>query len=218
METTLNLQSRAESGKGAARRLRRAGRVPGVLYGGDAAPVLVSAEAHEAWRLFNAISVENTILHLVVDGGKAERALVREIQTHPFQPQLLHVDFLRVQRGKPIEVQVPIVFEGLAEGVRNEGGLLDQVVHDLAVKCVPSKIPEAIRADVTELKVGDVMRAGDLEMPEGVENLVDPQRTICSVAPPRVIEDEEAAPEDGEEAAPEEQDPDAAGQSGGTAA
>lgn len=217
METTLNLQSRAESGKGAARRLRRAGRVPGVLYGGAADPVLVSAEAREAWRLFNAISVENTILHLVVDGGKAERALVREIQTHPLQPRLLHVDFLRIQRGKPIEVQVPIVLEGLPEGVRAEGGLLDQVVHDLAVKCVPSKIPEAIAADVTALAIGDVLRAGDLELPEGVENLVDPQRTICSVAPPRVAEADEAAAEEEEQAAPEAPAPDDAGESGGSA-
>lgn len=216
MKATLNLQSRAESGKGAARRLRRAGRVPGVLYGGDAAPVLVSAETHEAWRLFNAISVENTILHLVVDGGEPERALVREIQTHPFQPQMLHVDFLRIQRGKPIEVHVPVVLEGLPEGVRTEGGLLDQVVHDVTVKCVPSKIPEAISADVTGLKIGDVLRAGDLEMPEGVENLDDPMRTICSVAAPRVAAEDEEALEEDEEAAPGADVPEAAEESGGT--
>lgn len=197
METTLNVQTRAKSGKGAARSLRRAGRVPGVVYGGAAAPILVSAEAAEAWRLFNAISVENTILHLVVDGGEAERTLVREIQTHPYLPQLLHVDFLRVQRGKPIEVQVPISLQGMPEGVRTEGGVLDLVVHDLAVKCVPSKIPEVIAVDVSALNIGDVLRAGDLEMPEGVENLVDPARTICSVAPPRVIAEDET-PEEGE--------------------
>lgn len=217
METTLNLQSRAESGKGAARRLRRAGRVPGVVYGGGGEPVLVSAEAREAWRLFNAISVENTILHLVVDGAEAERALVREIQTHPFQPQLLHVDFLRVQRGKPIEVRVPIALEGLPEGVRSEGGLLDQVVHDVTVKCVPSKIPEAIVVDVTALKIGDVMRAGDLEMPEDVENMDDPMRTVCSVAAPRVAAEDEEGLEEGEEAAPGAEAPDAAEESGGSA-
>ncbi len=198
METTLNVQTRAESGKGAARRIRRAGRVPGVLYGGEAAPVLVSAEAMEAWRLFNAISVENTILHLVVDGGEPERALIREIQTHPFLPKLLHVDFLRIQRGKPIEVQVPISLQGVPDGVRTEGGVLDLVVHDLAVKCVPSKIPEVIALDVTAMKIGDVLRAGDLEMPEGVENLVDPARTICSVAPPRVMAEDEDEAEEGE--------------------
>lgn len=197
MKTTLNVQTRAESGKGAARRLRRAGRVPAVLYGGDADPVLVSAEAAEAWRLFDAISVENTILHLVVDGGEAERALVREIQTHPFLPQLLHVDFLRIQRGKPIEVQVPISLQGMPEGVRAEGGVLDLVVHDLAVKCVPSKIPEVIAVDVTAMTIGDVLRSGDLEMPEGVENLVDPARAICSVAPPRVAAEDEEAEEEG---------------------
>lgn len=198
MQTTLNLESRRQAGKGVARKLRRRGRVPGVIYGGGQLPALVHMEAQAALHLFRSISVENTILNLSVDDGEPERALVREIQTHPCRPELLHVDFLRIRRGVAIEVQVPVRLTGVPAGVRNEGGLLDQVVHDLPVKCVPSKIPEVIEVDVTELTVGDVIRAGDIEMPDDVESLADPGRTICAVAAPRVA-DEEDAEEEAEE-------------------
>ena len=131
---------------------------------------------------------------------------------HPYRTELLHVDFIRIRRGVPIEVQVPIHLEGLPDGVRNEGGILDQVAHDIAVKCIPSLIPEAIEIDVTGLGVGDVLRAGDIEMPEGVENLVDPERMICGVGAARVVlpEDEEevAEVEPGIDAPTEEADED----------
>ena len=195
MEATLNLELRNAAGKGAARKLRRAGRVPAIVYGGNEAPVMVSVEAQEARRVFEAISVENTILHLSL-GGDTERALVREVQTHPFRPDILHVDFIRIRRGVPIEVQVPVHLLGVAAGVRNDGGRMDQVSHDVTVKCVPSKIPEAIEVDVTSFVVGDVLRAGDLEMPDGVENLADPGLVICGVAAPTIsVEEEEEAAE-----------------------
>ncbi len=185
MQTTLKLASRQGVGKGVARKLRRAGRVPGVIYGGGGDTVLVSMEATEAFNLFQSISVDNTILNLSVDGEGEERVLIREIQTHPFRPELLHVDFIRIRRGVVIEVQVPIQLVGVPSGVRG-GGILEQVIHDMPVKCVPSAIPESIRATVTDLGIGDVLRSGDLEMPEGVENMLDPERTICGVAAPRV--------------------------------
>lgn len=213
METTLNLRTRHDSGKGVARKLRRAGRVPGVIYGGGDGPVLVSMEAHEALRLFQSISVENTILDLMVDDREAERALVREVQAHPYRTELLHVDFLRVRRGVAIEVNIPVHVIGVPAGVR-EGGILEHVVHDITVKCIPSKIPAAIEVEVSELETGDVLRAGDLEMPEGVENLVDPDQAVCAVVAPRGPEpgeeeaDEEAVDEEGmpdEDAAAEEE-------------
>ena len=190
METTLNLRTRRQSGKGVARKLRRTGRVPGVIYGGGDDPLMVSMEARETLSLFQLISVENTVLQLMVDDQDAERALVREVQVHPFRTELLHVDFLRIRRGVALEVQVPVHLIGVPEGVRL-GGVLDQVVHDITVKCVPSRIPAAIDLDVTELGAGAVIRAGDLEMPEGVENLVDPDLTICAVVAAREEEEEE---------------------------
>lgn len=205
METTLNLTTRHDSGKGVARKLRRAGRVPGIIYGGGGEPVLVSMEAREALHLFHSISVENTILNLMVDDHDAERALVREVQVHPYRTELLHVDFLRVRRGVAIEVHVPVHATGVPAGVR-DGGILEHVFHDITVKCVPSRIPEAIEVDVSHMEAGDVLRVSDLEMPEGVENLSDPDQAVCSVAIPRAPEldeeevvDEEVEPEEGAE-------------------
>ncbi len=203
MEAKLNLLRRGESGKGAARKLRRAGRVPGVIYGGGDEPVMVSMEARETLQLFQSIPVDNTILNLSLDGeASREQALVREVQVHPYRTELLHVDFIRVQRGVPIEVHVPVHLMGLPDGVRNEGGVLEHVAHDITVKCIPSLIPEAIEVDVTGLGIGDVLRAGDLAMPEGVENLVDPERMICGVAAARLTPEELEEEEEGVEAEP----------------
>lgn len=96
MDARLNLESRHEAGKGVARKLRRAGRVPGVIYGAGRDPMLVSMEAREAHNLFHAISLDDTVLHLAVDDGATELATVQEVQVHPFRTELLHVDFLRV--------------------------------------------------------------------------------------------------------------------------
>ncbi len=207
MEATLNLRTRRDSGKGVARRLRRAGRVPGVIYGGGEEPVLVSMEAREALLLFQSISVENTILNLMVEDRDAERALVREVQVHPYRTTLLHVDFLRVRRGVAIEVHVPVHMAGVPAGAR-DGGVLEHILHDITVKCVPSRIPEAIEVDVSHLELGDVLRVADLEMPEAVENLADPQQAVCAVSMPREpeLEEEEEVVEEAaaEEGAPEE--------------
>ncbi len=195
MDTTLSLRTRSETGKGVARKLRRSGSVPGVIYGGGASPVLVSMAAREALSLFQSISVENTILQLSVDDREAERALVREVQVHPYRTELLHVDFLRVQRGVAIEVHVPVHLTGIPEGVKL-GGVLEQVLHDIVVKCIPSKIPPSIEVDVTELGAGEVVRAGDLEMPEDVDILSDLDLTVCAVVAARVEEEEEEEEEE----------------------
>lgn len=99
-KTRMNLKTRSEAGKGFARRLRRAGRVPGVIYGGGGDTVLVSMEAREAMHLLQSISRNDTVLDLAVDGGASERAVVRDVQAHPFRPELLHVDFLRVRTSE----------------------------------------------------------------------------------------------------------------------
>ena len=190
METKLSLERREGAGKGVARKLRQAGRVPGVVYGGGEETVMVSLEAQAALHLFQSISVENTVIDLEIGGGAPEQALVREIQTHPYRTELIHVDFIRIQRGVTIEVQIPLHLIGTPEGVRAEGGILEHIVHDIPVKCIPSKIPEFIEVEVLDLAIGDGLRGKDLIMPEGVESLLDPERTVCQVSAPRVIEEE----------------------------
>ncbi len=202
--TTLNASPREGTGKGVARKLRASGKVPAVLYGKDMDAVHLTVEAHDAELLFQSISVASTIVDLDIDGQKgATQTLVREVQVHPFKPELVHIDFLRIQKGVAVEVDVPLNLEGTPEGVRAEGGTLEQVAHDIPVKCMPSKIPEAITVDVTGMNIGDSLHVYDLPVDEDVEILLDPDRTLANVSAPRaeeVVEEEEVELEEGVEA------------------
>jgi large subunit ribosomal protein L25 len=189
-KATLKAKKRDGSGKGAARTLRREGRVPAVLYGRELEAIHLSVDAHEAERLFHSISVDNTIVDLAVEGDKKPYlTLVREIQTHPWRPQLLHVDFLRIQEGVAVDLDVPIRLLGVPAGVRLGGGVLEQMIHDLPIRCEPSKIPESIELDVSNMEVNASLRVADLVLPEGVEVRVPGDRTVCSVAIPKIVEE-----------------------------
>jgi len=189
---TLPAQKRDGTGKGVARKLRTAGRVPAVLYGRDLEPVHLSLEVREAEHLFHSISVDNTIVELAVEGEKeAYQTLIREIQVHPLRLSLTHVDFLRIQKGVTVDVNVPLHLVGTPEGVKNSGGVLEQIIHDLAVRCIPSNIPESIDVDVAHLDINESLHIYDIEFGEGVEVMIEQKRTICSVAIPKVIEEPE---------------------------
>lgn len=197
---SLSARKREGTGKGVARKLREAGRVPAVLYGKDMESVPLSIDAMEALHLFSAISVENTIIELQVDGEKAShQTLVREIQAHPFKKELVHVDFYRLQMGVAVDVDVPVELEGTPVGVKSFGGILEQLVHEIPVRCLPSLIPEAVKVDVTALGLDASVKVGDLVLPEGVEVMLDGDRLVCIVATPRgavgEAEPEEAADE-----------------------
>jgi large subunit ribosomal protein L25 len=183
---TLNAAPRQDSGKGPARRLRRAGRIPAVLYGRGEQTRLLSVDGRELERLFSRISVESTIIDLRVEGErKPVRALVREVQTHPFRSEILHVDFYQVHAGERVHVEVPVRLVGHAAGVR-AGGILEQVLHNLAVRCLADQIPEAIEVDVTNLEIGQSLHVGDLQVPAGVEVETEADRTVCTVVAPTV--------------------------------
>jgi large subunit ribosomal protein L25 len=193
-KAVLHAQKREGTGKGVARKLRQAGRVPAVLYGRELDSIHLSIDAHEAEHLFHSISVDNTIVSLEVEGEKeAYETLVREIQTHPWKAHMLHVDFLRIQAGVEVDLDVPVHLEGVPAGVRLSGGILEQVIHELPVRCIPSKIPESFVLDVTDLDLNEALHVSDIPLEEGVEIRVSADRTICSVAVPRVEEEPEAA-------------------------
>lgn len=203
----LNAEKRTEHGKGAARKLRAAGRIPAVIYGREMETVHVSLDAHEASHLFHSISMENTIIDVTVSGEEPMPSLIREVQTHAYRPVIEHVDFYRIQKGVAVEVNVPVHLEGVPEGVRMEGGILDQILHDINIRSIPSKIPESIEVDVTGLDVGDSIHVSDLTFDEGVEVVTDLERTVCVVSMPKaeVVEEEEEGVEvEGAEAAPDE--------------
>ena len=200
-KAVLKAQKRAGTGKGVARKLRQDGRVPAVLYGRELESMHLSVDEHDADHLFRSISVDNTIVTLEVEGEKQPfDTLVREIQMHPWRSSMLHVDFLRIQAGVEVDLEVPIHLEGVPNGVRLEGGVLEQIIHDLPIRCIPSKIPESFVLDVSGLDVNDSLHVSDIVLEEGVEVRIESDRTVCSVAVPRV---EEAAEVEAEEGVPQ---------------
>jgi len=185
-QATLKVETRDGRGKGAARQLRRAGSIPGNLYGREIEPISVQADMREFAALVGAISVENTIVELSLDGDAPRRVLIREIQRHPVRPDFLHVDFYEIRAGEKLKVNVPLHLIGTPIGVRN-GGTLQQVRHELEVECLPSEIPPSFEIDISGLEIGDSFHISDVDA-GALEILEDGGRTICAVAAPRVVE------------------------------
>jgi large subunit ribosomal protein L25 len=202
-QVTLKATPREETGKGVARKLRAVGKLPAVVYGAGEDALSLTLDAHDATILFRSISVDNTIVNLEVEGQSVPFAtLVREVQTHPFRPDILHVDFLRVQTGVEVELDVPLHLEGTPVGVKDDGGVLEQGIHELPVRCVPSAIPTAFVVDVSALGIGDSLHVSDVPVTGEVTILRDLDLTICSVQIPSALkaddEEEEEAEDVGE--------------------
>jgi large subunit ribosomal protein L25 len=183
--TKLNVSSRASAGSRAARRLRRSGRVPGVLYGGGAESVGFDADAREL-RL--ALASSGAVLDLSVDGAKATPVVLKEAQRHPVRGETVHVDLLRVRLDEEINAVVPLELVGAddAPGVK-EGGVLEQITRELNVQALPTAIPESIVHSVGEMQIGETIVLGALTPPEGVTLLDDPEETVvATLSPPRL--------------------------------
>jgi large subunit ribosomal protein L25 len=184
----IDAEKRLESGRSAARQLRRDGSIPAVLYGHGKDPEHLAISKLELDKAL--ASVSGTSIIKIKVGSKTSRALIQEIQRHPTRAQILHVDFLEVHKGEKITVRPPIRLVGSPEGVRNQGGVLDQIMRELEIKVLPKDLPDHIEVDVTELTVGDSIHVSDVAVPDA-EILAEPGATICTVVPPRV----EAEPE-----------------------
>src|SRR5271155_3182693 len=183
--TKLEVQSRAAEGSRAVRRLRRSGRVPGVLYGGGGEPVGFDADAREL-RL--ALAGSGAVLDLSVDGAKATPVVLKEAQRHPVRGETIHVDLLRVDLNEAIHAVVPVELEGAddAPGVK-EGGVLEQITRELNVEALPTAIPESIVHQVGEMQIGETILLGALTPPDGVTLLDDLDETvIATLSPPRL--------------------------------
>ncbi|TVP76367.1 MAG: 50S ribosomal protein L25 [Gemmatimonadales bacterium] len=203
-QVKLKAERRSDGGKGTARKLRASGKLPAVVYGADFETLSLTIDAHEAVQLFHSISVDNTLIQLVVEGESTPLpTLVREIQTHPFRDLILHVDFYRVQSGVTVELEVPLHLVGTPAGVRDQGGVLDQVFHELPVACIPSAIPESFELDVSALEIGDSLSVSDLDVPDGVEILLDLDRTLTAVGAPTTLASQDEDDEEDEDAEPE---------------
>ena len=200
MAATLSAQPREERGKNAMRRLRSEGFVPAVLYGSHDATQALSVPAQELDKLLGAISVENTIIDLSVGGAKPTPALVREIQRHPSRRVVQHIDFLQIHAGEKISLEIPVRLHGAPVGVRENGGILQEVLRELHVECLPQHIPEAIDIEIGDLDIGGSVHVRDIVIAD-VTILNDDDLVIASVLPPTIVSLPDA--EDGAEGAGE---------------
>jgi large subunit ribosomal protein L25 len=203
MEASLAAVTRTGRGKNEARRLRRAGQVPAVVYGGESREGLpVAVDPKALLRILHSESGVNTLIGLTVDGGKASKVLVKEFQLDPIHSGLLHVDFYRPALDRLITVTVPVTLSGEPVGVKQQGGVLDFVQRDVQVECMPTEIPERLEVDVSALMIGDGVRLRDLFSDVEWTPVSEPDTLLVHVIAPKV-EEEAAAKEMPEEAAAE---------------
>ena len=216
-EFALGVELREGRGKGVARKLRAAGRIPGICYRRNAESIAVSLDPRELdLVLRNASAGINTLLDLKVAGGgdfDGRQVLIKELQRDPISGAYLHADLYAVDLKQTIHVSIPIQINGSAIGVTLGGGILDHATRELDVECLPNAIPEEFAVDVSHLEIGDSIHVRDLGVPEGVEILNDPDVPIVSVVAPAVVE-EEAPAEEELEAEGEEGALDAEGEAG----
>jgi large subunit ribosomal protein L25 len=205
--TSLAAEPREGVGKGASRSLRRAGRVPGVIYGEKAPQEMISLEARELRRALQSARFFSTLCNLQVN-GEAVRVLPREVQLHPVTDEPLHVDFVRVGRGATITVTVPVVFahEDISRGLKR-GGVLNIVRRELELLCPADAIPGEIVVDLKDADIGDSLHISQVALPEGVRPAItDRDFTIATISAPTVIREEEEEEAAAAEEAEEEED------------
>jgi large subunit ribosomal protein L25 len=198
---SINVEKREEVGKGAARSLRRKNMIPAVLYrAGDSLPVQFSKK--DISRFINATAGEQVMVNLQFGDGSSRFALMKDYQTDPADGELLHADFFEVSLTEEVKVTVHVALAGEPIGVRRDGGILQYLLREIEVECLPDKIPGHIEVDISNLEIGQSIRVGDLRLGEGIKVLNEPDEVIINIVAPAV---EEVAPV--EVAAPEIKEP-----------
>jgi large subunit ribosomal protein L25 len=184
----LSVKPRVASGKGGARQLRAAGMIPATFYGEQTNPATLAVNSREFGNVLKKSSSENVIVDLSVEGSKAELALVKDVQHDPISGDVIHIDFQHISANKPIRVTVPIRVTGVADGVKNFGGILQHSAREVEVEALPSVIPDYIDLDVTNLGIHQAIHASDIAL-EGVTIVTAADQTIVSVVPPTVVKE-----------------------------
>jgi large subunit ribosomal protein L25 len=226
MKFEINASQRKVQGTGASRRLRRAGRVPGIVYGGDKGAVNIELDHKDLLRNLHDEKFHASILTLKLDGG-AEQVLLRAFNMHPVKSQVQHVDFQRVSKDKKIHMKVPLHFVNAANspGVKEQAGVITHVLNEIDITCLPDDLPEFIEVDLAQIAVGNSVHARELVLPKGVEAILhkdeDPVVATCTL-PALIIEEEEvtaeAVPAAGEVPATEQAAPEKPGEGAPAAA
>ncbi|MCP1727357.1 large subunit ribosomal protein L25 [Natronospira proteinivora] len=208
---TLNAEVRDDKGKGASRRLRRQGRVPGIIYGGSKEPVVISVDHDE---LVNHLKNEAFFSHIldIKVGSKTEKAVLKDLQRHVYKPTVVeHLDLQRISAKEKLRMQVPLHFEGEKEcpGVKLNGGVVTHDMVNVEVSCLPKDLPEYIEVDVSTLDIGDSLHLSDIKLPSGVELVElmhgdDHDQQVVSIHQPRAAKEDLEEDEEGGEGEEEE--------------
>jgi len=198
---TVEAEPREDFGKNAARRTRRSGRIPGVVYGGGGPVIPVTVDPEGIHEVLHSESGHNAIFTLQVRGKAPARAMVRDWQLEPVKGRLLHVDFVRIALDTRLKLKVAIHVTGEPQGVKVQGGIFEFVLREVEVECLPDDIPEAITVDVTPLSLGQSLRVSDLAISPKVKVLTEPTRVVAHVV---ALKAEEEKPAEVAEAAPAE--------------
>jgi large subunit ribosomal protein L25 len=187
-QANLQVATRTATGKGAARSLRREGKVPGVIYGHGREAEAVAVDTAALHRMLVGVSAATAIVDVAIDGRAPVKALIRELQRDPLRPgEIIHLDLYEVRSDEEITLQVPVRLIGIPDGVRNFGGVLDHVLRELEIEVLPSEIPEHVDLDVTALTIGHSLFVRDLKV-DKAKILNDPDTPICTVVAPRTEE------------------------------
>src|SRR3989475_4961990 len=190
---SLAASPRQATGKGGARQARFRGRVPAVIYGHGRDTQSLEVEAKALEKALQGVEPESTIIELAVE-GKTVKTLIREIQRHPLRPDIIHVDFYEIHAAEKVTLRIPVHLVGNPDGVRNAGGVLDQVTREVEIEVLPENIPDRVELDVNALKIGDSLHVRDLTIPNA-KILTDADLTIATVVPPRAEEVAAPSPE-----------------------
>ena len=198
MKFELNAYKRELQGSGASRRLRRANKVPGIIYGGAAAPALIELDHNDLLLALRKEAFHSSVLSLKID-GKVETVLLRDSQMHPYKPLVLHVDFLRVDATHAIHQKVPLHFVNadIAVGVKLDGGVVSHAMNEVDVACLPQNLPAFIEVDLKDLKGGQTLHVSQLAYPQGVKPVMhgdDDPVVVAITVKKAAAEGEEAAP------------------------
>ena len=195
---SLDVRVRDERGSAAARRMRKEGLVPGVVYGGNAEPTAIAVADRELRKALTTDHGLNAIMDVKLDGGEIRPVIVKEFQRDPISGRVTHVDLVVVRLDRPIQTSVSVELVGDSPGAR-EGGVLQQVAREVTVEALPMEVPDRIEADISSLAIGDSIRLSDLSVPEGVRFVDDEETVVATVTLPTRVEEPEEVLEEGEE-------------------
>ena len=196
MEYVLTGKKREKKGKEYAKKLRKDGWIPAVIYGKGEENLHLMINAHDFETFFRASQGENVIISLKVEGADDKRVIAKEIQRDPVYGKLQHIDFQIIHKGEKIVANVPIVLIGTPKGVK-EGGVIEHNIKEVEVRTIPSKLPPHIELNIENLGIGEMIKVGDIKL-EGIEILEDPEEIVCVVLHRRKEEEEKPAAEEGE--------------------